>query len=174
MLDGLIMMDERQRMVPVDPEELRRAVDRLLRAEASVSTLRHAGIGLFVLGEFTRAEQVLREALALAESAVAAADPKPVIAVRINLGDAYRYRGQLPPAGVQYREALQLARAASPDSVDFALQHLGKWHLDRGDPAAAESCLREALVLRQAKGDPELIRSTEATLRLVAQHGEVP
>jgi hypothetical protein len=51
--------------------------------------------------------------------------------------------------------------------VDFALQHYGKHLIDAGRVEEAVVCLREALRLRQAKGDKELIESTIKALGLV-------
>jgi tetratricopeptide (TPR) repeat protein len=195
MLDALIMMDDRQRMVPVDRAELRRAVDRLEQEGSSVSALRHAGVGLVALGEYERAEQVLLRALVLAkqeEEAAAEGSRQPggamesaselgadeaerearepgarSIPVLINLGDAYRYGGQFGRAQARYEQALTLARRHRRDLVDFALQHLGKCHLEQGQFGKASECLQEALTLRRTKGDAGLIRSTEAALGLL-------
>ncbi|QSB13176.1 sulfotransferase [Natronosporangium hydrolyticum] len=167
MREGLIALDARERMVPTDRDGLAQEVARLLASEPTVSTLRQAGIGLVVLGEFDRAEQVLTDALTRAEAAEAAGEPWPRIAVRINLGDAYRYRGALAPAEAQYQDAVRLARAHRPDRVDFALQHLGKCRLDQRRFNAAAQCLREALALRQQRGDPELVASSERTMGLL-------
>src|SRR5262245_10705532 len=70
------------------------------------------------------------------------------------------------------RAALALALAdpaARGGYEDFALQHLGKGRLEEGDAAEAITCVERALTLRQAKGDPALIASTEAVLRLAKE-----
>lgn len=93
--------------------------------------------------------------------------PRAEVAVRINLGDALRYAGDLQAAAAQCEPALALVRQSVPDRVDFALQHYGKHLIDAGRTDQAIVCLREALRLRQAKGDKELIDSTIKALGLV-------
>jgi tetratricopeptide (TPR) repeat protein len=128
-----------------------------------MSLLRMVGSGLTALGDYDAAGQVLEEALDLA---CQLGDPRAEVAARINLGDALRYADDLDAARTHYESALRLARQSVPDRVDFALQHLGKYHIDAGQGGQAVACLREALQLRQAKGDPDLIRSTVDALAL--------
>lgn len=157
-------------MAPVDAVALRAAVDARLAELDSVTAprerlnlLRRIGHGLIALGGFGAARRVLREALSLA---VELGDPRAEVATRINLGDALRHAGDLAAAAAQYEAALALARRAVPDRVDFALQHYGKHLIDAGRVDEAVECLREALRLRQAKGDPALIESTRKALDL--------
>jgi release factor glutamine methyltransferase len=162
-IDELISMDARERMVPVDAPALRDAVARLLAGGRALPALRQAGVGLVALGEHTRAQAVLAEALAAAE---AGGDAGAEVRVRLNLADAHRYAGRLAPAESLCRRALGIARTRCPELVDFALQHLGKCLIDRGGYPEAVDRLREALALRQAKGDAGLVASTRRALRL--------
>jgi tetratricopeptide (TPR) repeat protein len=170
-IENLIVMDERQRMAAADPVALREAVGALQARLAAVGEpekrmvlLRRIGSGLTALGDLAAARRVLSEAL---ELACELADPRAEVAVRINMGDALRYAGDLPAAAAQYELALALARRAAPDRVDFALQHYGKHLFDAGRTEQAIACLREALRLRQAKGDTDLIESTRRALAMV-------
>jgi len=170
-IDDLILMDARQRMAPVDPLSLRAAVGAALaelngtgEPRSRLDLLRRIGSGLTALGDFEAAQRVLGEALDLARGL---GNPRSEVAARINLGDALRYAGDLEAAAAHYEPALALARQSVPDRVDFALQHYGKHLIDAGRTEEAIVCLREALRLRQAKGDRALIESTIKALGLV-------
>jgi tetratricopeptide (TPR) repeat protein len=167
-IEDLIVMDARGRMTPADAVALRAAVQAQLDSrpdrEERLVSLRRIGSGLTALGDFEAARRVLGEALSLA---IGRGDPRAEVAARINLGDALRYSGDLEAAAAQYEPALALARDAVPDRVDFALQHYGKHLIDAGRADEAVACLREALRLRQAKGDQALVESTIKALGLV-------
>lgn len=168
-MEHLVTLDAGQRMVPVNTEALRTAVDLLRAVDPAddrelLVTSRRLGLALLVLGEHADAVEALERAVAIA---VRLGDVRGEFAARINLGDAHRYAGRLGPDAEQYTRALHLARTHSPDRVDFALQHLGKHHIDAGEPDPARAHLTEALRLRTIKGDAKLIASTLATLRLL-------
>ncbi|MFI9362413.1 tetratricopeptide repeat protein [Kitasatospora sp. NPDC053057] len=174
MLQHLITQDERLRMVPTDRDQLAAAVEGLredLRALPAGTDpnqervlARWIGIGLVSLGDPDEARLILRQAL---ELATASGSSGAVIATQLNLGDAYRYGGDVETAGTFYRSALGTARSQRSDLVDFALQHLGKHLMEQGDLLSARTCLREAQQLRIAKGDLGLIESTQAALERV-------
>ncbi|MFG2618019.1 tetratricopeptide repeat protein [Streptomyces sp. NPDC048507] len=169
MLQHLITQDENLRMVPTDRDALTAAAAGLrdeLRNPAADPARRRmltrwAGIASLALGDYQSARAFLRQALDLA---TAGGNPRAVIATQLNLGDAYRYAGELETAEALYRSALDTARAQQPDLLDFALQHFAKHLMEAGDLAGARTYLREALRLRQAKGDAELIESTQAAV----------
>ncbi|MFC5666207.1 hypothetical protein ACFP3U_24930 [Kitasatospora misakiensis] len=171
MLDHLITHDDGLRMVPTDRNELAAAVGRLreeLRAlpeevdPARTRVLtRWIGIGQMCLGHHEDARTFLRQALDLAARI---GNTGAVVATGLNLADAYRYAGDVRTADALYRSALITARSRHPELVDFALQHTGKHLMERGDLAEAETHLREALRLRIAKGNAELVESAQAAL----------
>ncbi|MEU8540856.1 tetratricopeptide repeat protein [Streptomyces sp. NPDC048717] len=174
MLQHLIKKDEGLRMVPIDRNQLATAVNGLheeLRAlptgtdpdRARVLT-RWIGIGHMTLGDYPGARTFLRQALDLA---AASGNGRAVVAIELNLGDVYRYGGEVETAGGYYRSALASARAQHPDLVDFALQHTAKHLMEKGDLASSHAHLLEALELRIAKGDAELITSTRAAVARV-------
>ncbi|MFJ8476239.1 tetratricopeptide repeat protein [Kitasatospora sp. NPDC094011] len=171
MLGHLITHDDNLRMVPTDRNELTTAVGQLheeLRAlpeetgpaRARILT-RWIGIGQMCLGNHDEARAFLRQSLDLA---VAAGSTRAVVATGLNLGDAHRYAGDAQAADALYRGALNTARSQCPELLDFALQHTGKHLMERGDIAGAQAHLQEALRLRIAKGDAELVESTQAAL----------
>jgi tetratricopeptide (TPR) repeat protein len=168
-IEDLITLEERQRVMPTDRAALQRAVDELRSSlddsnvPSLVPSLRRLGSGLTALREYGEAQRVLERALELASNA---GDERAAVAARINLGDAYRYAGDLQSAREHYEIALRHARASVPDLVDFALQHQGKYFIDAGRLDDAAACLREALRLREAKGDPSLVTSTRDALAL--------
>jgi tetratricopeptide (TPR) repeat protein len=168
----LVTLDAGLRAVPTDREALEGAVGEvraaLRTAEAAgddravLARTRELGFGLLVLGDHAAAARLLARAAALAD---AAGDVRSAVAARVNLGDAHRYAGDHAGAEPVYRRALADARRDAPDRVDFALQHLGKHCTELGRRAEARSLLREALALREAKGDAALIKSTRAALQ---------
>ena len=174
MLQHLITQDAGLRMVPVDPGELTTELGQLLEelralpegadpARAQVLT-RWIGIGQMCLGHHEEAHTHLRRSLDLA---AVMGNTRAVVATGINLGDAHRYAGDVRTAGALYRSALDIARSQHPELVDFALQHIGKHLMEHGDLAGSEAHFQEALRLRIAKGDSELIESTQAALARV-------
>ncbi|MFF1909288.1 tetratricopeptide repeat protein [Kitasatospora sp. NPDC058218] len=174
MLQHLITQDAGLRMVPTDRGKLTTAVGQLqddLRAlhegadpARTRALTRWIGVGQMCLGRHEEALTFLRQSLDLA---AASGNTRAVVATSLNLGDAHRYAGDMRAADALYRSALGTARSQHPELVDFALQHTGKYLMERGDLAGAEAHLREALRLRIAKGDTELIGSTQAALSRV-------
>ncbi|RPE33173.1 tetratricopeptide repeat protein [Kitasatospora cineracea] len=168
MLQHLITQDSDLRMVPTDRAELTAAVDRLREelftgpgpARARVLT-RWIGIARMSLGDHDEARAFLRRSL---ELAVTSGNVRAVVATKLNFGDAHRYAGDIETAETFYRSALDAARSKCPELLDFALQHFGKHLMERGDLAGARAHLQEALRLRIAKGNTELVGSTQAAL----------
>lgn len=80
---------------------------------------------------------------------------------RIRLAHVYHWQGRFAEANALF-EAV-----TTPDLRDFVLQHHGKSLCDAGRLAEAEAKLLEALALRRAKDDLELVASTEGALALV-------
>ncbi|MGW5342888.1 tetratricopeptide repeat protein [Streptomyces sp. NPDC004050] len=174
MLQHLIAQNDALRMVPTDHGQLTTAVENL-RAElralpegtdaARARVLaRWTGIGLMSLGHHDDAREYLRQALDLA---TASGNSRAVIATELNLADACRYAGAAETADELYRKALTAAQSQHPELIDFALQHLGKHLMERGDLESARAHLWEARRLRIAKGDIDLTESTQAALNRV-------
>ncbi|MFI9788845.1 tetratricopeptide repeat protein [Kitasatospora sp. NPDC051984] len=172
MLQHLITQDDQLRMVPIDRDELTIVVDQL-RQELDATTdpsrtrflSREIGIAQMTLGNHDEARALLRQAL---DMATTAGNTRSVVASGINLGDAHRYAGDTQAADALYRSALATARSRHPELLDFAHQHFGKHLMELGDHAGALAHLQEALRLRIAKGNAELVESTQAALDRVA------
>ncbi|MEV0292776.1 phosphotransferase [Nocardia sp. NPDC050710] len=148
--------DERDGMIPVDPESL---AARVAAARPhDFASYRQTGIELMLLGRYESALDHLDRALELVDT------QSRRITVWINLGDVHRYRGDAATATVLFRRAVDAARATAPEVLSFAVQHLGKALAEQGDLDAARDLLREALHLRVGEGDPELIESTRVAL----------
>lgn len=175
MLQHLITQDDALRMIPVDRDQLTGAVEKTreeLRAlpegtdPARARLLpRWTGIGMMVLGYHQDAITFLGQALDLATgTGTGTGNTRAVIATQLNLGDAHRYAGAADTAEALYRQALDAAQKEHPELVDFALQHLGKHLMERGDLESARAHLWEARRLRQAKNDAGLVESTQAAV----------
>jgi tetratricopeptide (TPR) repeat protein len=163
-LASLSRLDERLRETASDAGAVARALDvaeAALAAEpepAERARLEsYRGNALRLLGRHTAAVAAQRRALELAEAAGAG---RRALVARVRLGEALRCADDPPAAAAELRAAAALARRAQPELLDFALQHLGKALADAGESAEAVAVLEEALALRQAKGEPELVRST--------------
>ncbi|MDP6582150.1 MAG: serine/threonine-protein kinase, partial [Vicinamibacterales bacterium] len=108
------------------------------------------------LGEYDRAEPLLRSALETRQQILGADDPD--VAQSLNaLGELLLYQGDYEAAEPLWREALDLRRTLFGDThpdVAEMLSNLAIVHQIRGDYAAAEAMNRDALaVLREALGD---------------------
>ncbi|MGK8523269.1 APH(3') family aminoglycoside O-phosphotransferase [Nocardia asteroides] len=154
--EPLYRFDERQRMIPRDPQRL--AVRVAQARPDDFASFRQTGIELMLLGRYDEALDHLDRALELVDTEARR------ISVWINLGDVYRYRGDAHTAETLYRRAVEHARAAAPEVLSFAVQHLGKALAERGHLAEAHALLAEAMRLRVAEGDPEEIEATRAAL----------
>ncbi|MCP2299908.1 kanamycin kinase [Nocardia amikacinitolerans] len=153
---GPYRFDERLRMVPVDPEGL---AARVAQARPDdFPSFRQTGLELMLLGRHDEALDHLDRALELART------PRQRISVWINLADVYRYRGDAPTAEILYRRAVDAARGTDAEALSFAAQHLGKALAEQGCVAEARELLTEALKLRVAEGDAELIESSRTAL----------
>ncbi|MEV6321786.1 phosphotransferase [Nocardia sp. NPDC051787] len=160
--DGpLYRFDERRRMIPHDPERLAARVAQARPVD--FAGFRQTGIELMLLGRYDEALDHLDRALELVDT------ERRRITVWINLGDVYRYRGDAGTAETLYRRAVEHARAAAPDVLSFALQHLGKALAERNQLSEAHALLTEAIRLRLAEGEPEEIESTRDALGTLAE-----
>jgi len=157
--------DERQRMIPADPEALAARV--AAAAPGDFADYRRTGIELMLLGRYEEALDHLDRALETVDTETRA------ITVWINLADVYRYRGDAVTAIALYRRAVDAARDRAPEVLSTAAQHLGKALAEQGDTEAARALLREALRLRVAEGDPESIESARIAWETV-ENARIP
>ncbi|MEY9973341.1 tetratricopeptide (TPR) repeat protein [Lysinibacillus sp. RC46] len=86
----------------------------------------------------------------------------------IRLGEAIKYNGNPMKALGIFNEVLDKCKANNNLAyLDFAIQHKGKCLLELGEIAEAEKCFKEALKLRELKGDVSLIESTQQGLNFI-------
>ena len=172
-LGVLTTFDDALREAPVDADVLARAVEKasVLLAEAClqgedatrVRLLGYLGNACRVLGRHDEAVAALAKAVTLARGG---GDDRASLVNRLRLGEARKYRGDVTEAEAIFRQALRDAQQNDnlTDYRDFALQHLGKRRLEKGDAVEATLLLEQALELRRRRGDPRLIASTELAL----------
>lgn len=107
------------------------------------------------LGDYARAEPLLREALAIDRSLFRADHPRLAVALN-NVASAVHHQGRHDEAEPLYREAIAIARRNFGDShptVGQFLENLATLHDDRRAYAQAEPLYREALrIYAQAVG----------------------
>lgn len=173
-LSAVSRFDAALREVPTDPEAIAASVkvagDRLAAARAAhdaalaLKLLGYLGDACRLLGRHDQAVAHQTQAVALASER---GDRRAELVAFLRLADAHRYRGDLAVAEALFRDALARCQGQDlADQEDFARQHLGKCRLDQGDPDEALGHFARALAIRRAKGDPDLIRSTELALAL--------
>ncbi len=123
--------------------------------ETRAAVLEVLGSAFFNLGDFTRAEPLLTEALE-ERRRLPGVSPRHLAESLDDLAGLYRERGEPGRAEPLYREALAVLRAAGdkPDlGLAEALNNLGVLLAQKGDSAAATPLIQEALdVTRSALG----------------------
>jgi tetratricopeptide (TPR) repeat protein len=152
---------------PAVRERLARNRDLLARTPADDAAERLRLLGAIgnderALGDLDHAEQDLAEAVALARFL---GDVRREAANLIRLATAIQHAERHAEAEPLFRAALALTeREAAAMYRDFALQHWAKWLVETGNVPEAVACFEQALAIRRAKGDGELIASTERSL----------
>ena len=163
------------RAVPDNPDEMCRAVEWMNEQAALLDdelerarTLGLGGAYAGMLREFDLAQQMLDEAISLADTHDAA---RLQVTCRIRLADILAGSGDPNRAVDLLRRQLDRCKAEEPCSVliDFTHQHLGKALLEVGDIPDGTEHLLQTLQLRQQKGDAELIASTEQALQVACE-----
>lgn len=145
-----------------------------LHGPERLAALGTAGNARRMLGDHKTAERWLEEAVTLAHEA------NHGLAWALNmvrLATAVQFQDRHSEALSLFHQVVGLTESPGvPESVamvaHFARQHRGKCLAEIGDTLAARADFEAALALRQAKGDPELIASTEEALQ--ALEGWVP
>jgi tetratricopeptide (TPR) repeat protein len=150
LVNTLFMMAQYRRGLAEGARALELA-DRLQDAELRGITLFRLGGTNWALGDFGRARECLREALALASADRPLHLPRgttslPAVQARVWLVATESETGRFPEAIQLAEEAVRIARSADlPFARVAALWALGHVRLRRGDLAQAASALEEAL-----------------------------
>jgi tetratricopeptide (TPR) repeat protein len=178
-ISDAVRFDENLREVPRWPDRIAYAIRRgrkqlqESRDEGNdtqvMRTLGYLTDACRVAGELDAAVGYGQEALDLARSA---GNRNAEIANLIRLGEAHKYRDEHEIAETLLREALALTTENAAPLHDYALQHLGKCLFDQGRYDEAIELLEQALTLRRAKGNQQLIESTERAVTLAHDRRE--
>jgi hypothetical protein len=174
-------MDDCLREVPADPAAFAAAVERLTDAvERARSQPRDL---LARLGEAAPALRIagrLDEARHAASAAVALAglleDPRAAYENQLRLAAVLHWQGQYALSTPLFDLLVSQARAVAGlgDLLDEALHRAALNLLDEGRPGQAAHFLREALALREAKGDAAPIKATRRALAVAAPGDHSP
>lgn len=166
--------DEALREVAASPADMHRAIHVLqgqldqpaLETRQGLQILGRIGIYARILHDFTTAEQVLREAIALGEQAD---NPIATLVNELRLAHVYQWRGQYNLSNQMFM--ILIARCeqqpALADYLDFIYQHAGKNAFDQGLYADALAYFEQAWTLRRQKQNQGLLASTNFALSIV-------
>jgi hypothetical protein len=174
-------LDERLREVPLDAAAFAAEADRLTDAiQAPHSQPRE------LLGRLGEAAPVLRiagrvdEAQRAASAAVALAgllgDPRAAFENQLRLAHAMQWQGQFALSTPLLELLVAQARSvgAFGDLLDAALHHAGLDLFDQGEFGQAARCFREALAIRQRKGDAASVAISTAALAAATKGAILP
>ncbi len=149
-------------------EHLSRALGaaRQLGISAPLGILRPRGQVREMVGDYEQAAQDYEETLRLArETSNRVAEWQ----APFNLGGIWLARDQTV-AGTYVREALDLARQLDdPAIVAQALNAVGEWQAQTGDPSQAIGFDKQALVAFESLGDPKALAQTVELLGMASQ-----
>ena len=161
------------REVPDDPEQMRKGIEWLqerLDGEGNDDIQQAAlmsQIGVFsrILGDLDNAEQMLIQAHTLLKEM---GSPIHAFATNLRLAVVFQWRKNYSKSDDIYFKSLKKIRTSKDPKVlkylDFVLQHYGKSKFEQGFFNEALELFMEGYEARLAKGDMDLISSTEAAI----------
>ena len=118
-----------------------------------------------IYGEQQKAVKILTECVTIANNQNTS--NREIVAL-IRLGEAIKYNDNPMKALEIFNGVLEKCKANNNLLyLDFAIQHKGKCLLELGGFVEAEKCFKEALKLREFKGDVSLIESTRQALNFI-------
>jgi tetratricopeptide (TPR) repeat protein len=172
--------DENLRDVPADRAGMEGAARHLETLLSSSDTqprerlrdLGRLGVYLRILGNLDAAQESLKDAIALANEL---GDEKAALANRIRLGHVYQWQRRFAEADTVFAAVVEQCEQDMRfrEYLDFAYQHYGKSKFDQGLYTEAEAFFRQALDIRQARGDEELIASSRLAWERASDEGRV-
>ena len=174
-------LDDRLREVPVDAAAFAAEVERLTDAVAASHSQPRELLGR--LGAAVPALRIagrLDEAQHAASAAVSLAglldDPGAAYDNQLRLATVLHWQGQFALSTPLFDLLVSQARAVAElgDRLDEALHRAALNLLDEGKAGQAAHLLREALALREAKGDATPIEATRRALALAAPGEHAP
>lgn len=121
------------------------------------------------IGDDYRAIEQYEQALEFSEAGLALArelaNRRAEVANLLSLATTYQYLNRHEEAERFFRECLAVVKTHEvKDLEDYTYQHYGKCLVEMGRLDEAIACFERALVLRQAKGEPGLLESTNNAL----------
>lgn len=137
----------------------------------AVQRIRYYGlIGVYahMLHPYETAIHVLQTALI---QATQQQHERLVLVNQIRLAHVYQWQGRYDESNALFDQIIQTCETNPrvADYLDFAYQHAGKNASDQAEYAAATRYFEQALALRKAQGNAELVESTELALSLTQQ-----
>jgi tetratricopeptide (TPR) repeat protein len=133
--------------------------------QLQLELLSRIGANYTMLEREDQAAPLLEQALLMARQR---GDKRFEVANLLGLGTAVHYLGNREKAQELFQEALDKVYAYDePYYEDFVLQHRGRCYVEQGKLTEAISCFERALVLREKKGDPRGIESSQRALDAV-------
>lgn len=170
-------LDGRLREIPVDPVAFAAEAERLtdaIRAMHSqprelLAALGEAAPVLRIAGRLEEAQRAASAAVALADLL---GDRRAAFENQLRLAHAMQWQGQFALSTPLFDLLVAQARSMGEfrDLLDTALHHAGLDLFDQGRLAEAAHCFREALALREARGEAGLAQTSADALAAVT-HG---
>jgi tetratricopeptide (TPR) repeat protein len=123
--------------------------------------LSRAGEECRLAGRYSDARAHLRDALELARQT---GNRQVEVTTLIRLATTLQYSGRYPEAVSLFEQSLALAREIGWQE-DFALQHYGKCLVELGRVEEGIAHFRQALEMRQERGDEGLVESSRRAIK---------
>lgn len=173
-LSELIVFDSTLREVAKDSASLTSAISQAQEELEKAEATNNESDIIFLLGYLgnaCRVANVLSDSIQYLERAVVRSQTngnrKAELVNTIRLAEARKYDGEHAIAENMLRSVLDWTNDNGLSTYkDFVLQHLAKCLLEQGEVDDAISMLESTLELRTAKGNDELIRSTQLALQM--------
>ncbi|TCT25654.1 hypothetical protein EDD68_103209 [Melghiribacillus thermohalophilus] len=164
-------VDDELRERPVSSEEMVEGLNFLmdclnidsLSIQTRAKIIGWIGVYARIAKDYHLSTDYLKQAIKLYEDL---GDARGAFVQKLRLACTWHWKGKIREAGHLFHQLLQeVEQNEKLDGYrDFLYQHYGKFQLDRGKPELAMNYFREALHIREGKGDQELIETTKKCL----------
>jgi tetratricopeptide (TPR) repeat protein len=167
-------IDEKLHEIPNNPEQMQQALDylqeQLLNPNAvdeRVQARLYGLIGVYarILGDFCQAREALMAAIALSKELK---DVRLLALNLLRLAQVYQWQHQYELSDRLIEEALSYYTNNPTLSayLDFAYQYAGKCKFEQQQYQKAHWYFEQALIIRQRRGNPSLLKATQLVLEL--------
>lgn len=161
--------DEMKKGIEYLKQQLSEEKDDLKRA----ALMSHLGVYCRILNDYANSEEFFIKAIELYREKDHEAR---AFAVRLRLAHTYHWKEQYTKSDEIFLKSLEKIKKSSDKNItkykDYILQHFGKSKFDRQMYKDALNMFLEALELRLAKGDLDLIESTQMAIDRVREFVE--